>query len=198
VITFDDGYADFHESALPVLERFGFAATLFVTTGWLTDAGPHAAGRPLDRTLSWSQTREAAAHGIEIGAHSHSHPQLDQLPGGALYDELTRSRSLIEDRLGVQVRVMAYPYGYSSARVRRTVLRTGYRRACAVANEIAVPDRHDRLALPRLTVRADTSLERFGRIVDGDAGYRLDHALTKGYAVVRRSRYAARRMLRDV
>jgi hypothetical protein len=78
------------------------------------------------------------------------------------------------------------------------VLRAGYRVACAVANEVAEPGRHDHLALPRLTVRARTSLERFGRIVDGDAGYRLDHALTKGYAVVRRSRYAARRMLRDV
>jgi len=54
VITFDDGYADFHTEALPILEQFGFAATVFVTTGWLADAGPHAAGRPLDRTLTWS------------------------------------------------------------------------------------------------------------------------------------------------
>ncbi|MBC6459320.1 polysaccharide deacetylase family protein [Actinomadura sp. HBU206391] len=198
VITFDDGYADFHERALPVLEHLGFTATVFVTTGWLADAGPDAAGRPLDRTLNWSQTREAAAHGIEIGGHSHSHPQLDQLPGGSLRDELIRSRGLLEDRLGVQVRAMAYPYGYSSARVRQAVLHTGYRSACAVANEVAVRGRHDRLALPRLTIRAGISLERFGRIVDGEPGYRLDRALTKGYAIVRRSRYAAQRMLRDV
>ncbi|GAA2093399.1 polysaccharide deacetylase family protein [Actinomadura alba] len=198
VITFDDGYADFHENALPVLERLGFTATVFVTTGWLADAGPHAAGRPPDRTLSWGQVREAAAHGVEVGAHGHSHPQLDQLPGPPLYDELTRSRGLLEDDLSVPVQAMAYPYGYSSARVRRAALHTGYRRACAVANEVAEPARHDRLALPRLTIRAGTTLERFGRIVDGAAAYRLEHALTKGYAVVRRSRYAARRMLRDV
>jgi peptidoglycan/xylan/chitin deacetylase (PgdA/CDA1 family) len=198
VITFDDGYADLHENALPILERHGFTATAFVTTGWLADAGAHAAGRPPDRTLSWGQVREVAAHGVEIGAHAHSHPQLDQLAGAPLYDELTCSRGLLEDALGVPVQAMAYPYGYSSARVRRAALHTGYRRACAVANEIADPARHDRLALPRLTVRAGTTIERFGRIVEGEAAYRMEHALTKGYAVVRRSRYAARRMLRDV
>ena len=58
VITFDDGYADFHSEALPILDQFGFAATVFVTTGWLDDAGPHAAGRPLDRTLTWSQVKK--------------------------------------------------------------------------------------------------------------------------------------------
>jgi peptidoglycan/xylan/chitin deacetylase (PgdA/CDA1 family) len=203
VITFDDGYADFHEHALPVLERSGFPATLFVTTGWLADAGPHAAGRPLDRMLCWSRVREAALHGIEVAGHSHSHPQLDQLPARALHDELAVSRALLEDRLGGRVRAMAYPYGYSSARVRRAVLATGYETACAVANatcavaaEVAGAG-HDRLALPRLTVRAATSLERFGRIVAGTATFRVDHALTKGYAIVRRSRYAARRMPRD-
>ena len=80
VITFDDGFADFHGAALPVLRRYGFTATVFVTTGWIADAGPHAAGRRPGCMLSWSQIREAAEAGMEIGAHSHTHPQLDQLP----------------------------------------------------------------------------------------------------------------------
>jgi peptidoglycan/xylan/chitin deacetylase (PgdA/CDA1 family) len=195
VITFDDGYADFHQNALGVLDDLGFPATVFATTGWLADAGADAAGRPLDRMLSWSQVREAVEHGVEMGGHSHSHPQLDQLADGPLRDELTRNKESLEDRLGRAVTTMAYPYGYSSARVRREVRAAGYQAACAVANDLAA-DRHDELALPRLTVRWSTSLERFGRIVEGRGvplTYLRDRALTKGYAIVRRTRYAARR-----
>jgi peptidoglycan/xylan/chitin deacetylase (PgdA/CDA1 family) len=203
VITFDDGYADFHEVALPVLERHGFPATVFVSTGWIDDAGAEAAGRPLDRMMSWRQIDEAAATGIEFGGHSHSHPQLDQLPPPVLRDELGRSKSLLEDRLGAPVTTMAYPYGYSSARVRREVRSAGYTTACAVANDL--PDlsdgRHDALALPRLTIRAATSPATFGRAVAGHGIpllYLRDRVLTKGYAMVRRGRYAARLMMRHV
>ncbi|MBW8484457.1 polysaccharide deacetylase family protein [Actinomadura parmotrematis] len=200
VVTFDDGYADFHRHALPVLDDLGFTATVFATTGWLADAGPDAAGRPLDAMLSWGQVREAAEHGVEFGAHSHSHPQLDQLGGAALRDELARSRGLLEDRLGRAVTTMAYPYGYSSARVRRAVRAAGYGSACAVANRTASLDaRGDPLAVPRLTVGRGTSLDTFARVVDG-AGlgrvYLREHALTKGYAVVRRARYGVRAGLR--
>jgi peptidoglycan/xylan/chitin deacetylase (PgdA/CDA1 family) len=192
VITFDDGYADFHEHALPVLDRFGFSATVFVTTGWLHDAGPYATGSPPGRMLTWRQTEEVAATGVEIGAHGHSHAQLDQLGDAALRDELRYSQDLLQDRLGRRVRAMAYPYGYSSARVRREVRGCGYTAACAVANAV-MTGRHDPFAVPRLTVRAETSLSRFGLVLDG-LGFRADHMLTKGYAVVRRSRYAARRL----
>ncbi|MDN3359204.1 polysaccharide deacetylase family protein [Actinomadura sp. DC4] len=192
VITFDDGYADFHTHALPVLESLGFAATVFVTTGWLDDAGPYAAGSPPGRMLTWAQTEEITSTGVEVGAHGHSHRQLDQLGGPALREELHRSRELLQERLGRPVRSMAYPYGYSSARVRREVRACGYTSACAVANAV-MTERHDPYAVPRVTVRAGTSLEGFGRALEG-RGFRTDHALTKGYAVVRRSRYAARRL----
>jgi hypothetical protein len=192
VLTFDDGYADFHERALPLLARYGFPATLFVTTGWLRDAGPYAAGRPPGRTLSWGELEEVAAAGIEIGGHGHSHAQLDQLGDRTLREELRLGRELLEDRLGRAVPTMAYPYGYSSARVRRAVRETGYAAACVVGN--ALPGAgHDVLTMPRLTVRAATSTAGFARALEG-RGYLVDHALTKGYAIVRRSRYAVRRL----
>ncbi|MFD9940592.1 polysaccharide deacetylase family protein [Nonomuraea sp. NPDC059023] len=196
VITFDDGYADFHSHALPVLERRRMPATIFVTSGWLADAGKDAAGRPLDDMLTWGQAREAAASGIEIGGHSHSHPQLDQLADAELRQELRRNKGLLEDKVGTPVVTMAYPYGYSSARVRREVRKAGYFAACAVSNAIAA-DRHDVLAVPRLTVARRTSMDRFRRAVEGRGVpliYLRERTLTKGYAIVRRARYAMRQV----
>lgn len=194
VITFDDGYADFHTEALPILDRYGFAATVFVTSGWLDDAGPHAAGRPLDRMLTWGQTKEAAAHGVEVAGHSHSHPQLDQIGDDALREELSRNKALLEDQIGRPVTTMAYPYGYSSARVRRAVATAGYEAACAVNNAL-LASRHDRFAVPRLTVGRGTTLAKFQAAVAGRGVpvlYARERTLTTGYAVVRRTRRALR------
>ncbi|GAA4520968.1 MULTISPECIES: polysaccharide deacetylase family protein [Nonomuraea] len=200
VLTFDDGYADFHTKALPLLERHAFPATVFLTSGWVADAGKDAAGRPLDDMLSWTQAREAAQTGIEIGGHSHSHPQLDQLPGEELRQELRRNKGLLEDKLGTPVATMAYPYGYSSARVRREVRKAGYFAACAVNNTIAA-DGHDVLAIPRLTVARHTTISMFKKAVEGTAVpliYLRERILTKGYAVVRRTRYGLQRVRGNV
>ncbi len=190
VLTFDDGFADFHERALPLLRQYGYTATLFVTTGWIADASRRATGRRPGRMLTWSQIIEAAADGIEIGAHSHRHPQLDQLGRNRLRAELTVSKGLLEDALGTPVPGLAYPFGYSSAQVRRAAIDVGYAYACAVGNVVAGP-RRDPFALPRLTVRASTGESTFGHAVRGQGIpkiYRIDHALTKGWAVVRRTR----------
>jgi peptidoglycan/xylan/chitin deacetylase (PgdA/CDA1 family) len=198
VVTFDDGYADFHTEALPRLERLGFPATVFLTSGWMGDAGDDAAGRPLDAMLCWTQAREAAACGIEIAGHSHSHPQLDQLPEDALRQELRRNKALLEDKVGRPVSTMAYPYGYSSARVRREVRKAGYWAACAVGNAIA-GDHGDVLALPRLTVGRSTTMSKFRRAVEGRDVPRIylrERTLTKGYAVVRRTVYGLRQVTR--
>jgi len=198
VLTFDDGYADTHEEALPLLQEYGFPATVFVTTGWLRDAGPTAAGHPLDRTMVWSQVRELHDSGIEVAAHSHSHAQLDQLDDRSLREELSLSKRLLEERLGEPVPSIAYPYGYSSRRVRDAVMEAGYVQAAAVANAASQPGRNV-FAMPRLTVRRSTSPSTFARIVACEQLHRvfaLDRALTNGYLVVRRTRYALRRAAR--
>ena len=190
VLTFDDGYADFHSQALPLLEKFGFTATVFVTTGWMADAGKHAAGTPLGPMMSWTQVREAATAGVEIGAHSHGHPELDQISGSQLRDELTTPKELLEEGIGQPVPSVAYPFGYSSARVRQAVRAAGYQHGSAVANAMAKAG-GDEFAVPRLTVRASTRPETFERVVRGGQEstiYLKDHALTKGYAMVRRTK----------
>jgi peptidoglycan/xylan/chitin deacetylase (PgdA/CDA1 family) len=166
VLTFDDGYADFYTTAVPLLVEHGFTATLYMATGsvggtadWLHDCGPT---RP--QMLSWSALAELNAAGLEVAAHSHTHPQLDRVPQQRVRDEVRRSRTLLEDRLGAEVRGFAYPYGFWDAAARRAVADAGFDTACAVS-ELACRTADDPLTLPRLTVNAGTSVSGLQRLL---------------------------------
>ncbi|MFE9453192.1 polysaccharide deacetylase family protein [Streptomyces sp. NPDC006739] len=197
LITFDDGYEGVHRHALPVLARHGFPATLYVSTGWLR--GAYDMGGGLDAMLDWDQVRELADAGVEIGGHSHTHPQLDQLDDDTLWSELTRCREIVADELGSVPFSFAYPYGYSSRRVRRAVRAAGFTQALAVGNAPA-RRRQGPYALRRITVRRSTDAREFARLLEGRSLTRTfarDRALTKGYAVVRRARQVRRKAIRS-
>jgi peptidoglycan/xylan/chitin deacetylase (PgdA/CDA1 family) len=197
LVTFDDGYEGVHRHALPVLAKHGFAATVFVSTGWIR--GAHDTGGGLDLMLDWDQVRELAATDVEIGGHSHTHPQLDQLDDETLRHELIHCKEIVADELGTVPASFAYPYGYSSRRVRRAVRETGYAQALAVGNDLA-RRRQGPYALRRVTVRRATGIEEFERLVEGRAIARTfarDRALTKGYAMVRRARQVRRKAIRS-
>ena len=194
VLTFDDGYADFAREAWPTLRRHNFPATVFVTTGWVADAGSEAAGDPLDTMMSWAQVAVLSDEGIEMAAHSHSHPQLDQLDDAALRHELGHSKALLEDAIGAPVRSLAYPYGYSSTRVRLAARSVGYRYAASVRNLRATPS-GDLFTIPRLTIRRSTDMATFAAVVAGADVFRRDRLLTAGYSCVRGARRAARQVL---
>ncbi|WP_175409559.1 polysaccharide deacetylase family protein, partial [Streptomyces sp. TRM64462] len=153
LITFDDGYEGVHRHALPVLAEHGFRATLFVSTGWLR--GPYDEGGALDTMLDWDQVRELAAAGTEIGGHTHTHPQLDQLDDARLRYETVRCREILTEELGTAPVSFAYPYGYSDRRVRRAVRAAGYTQALAVGNALARRAQGP-YALERVTVRRST------------------------------------------
>jgi peptidoglycan/xylan/chitin deacetylase (PgdA/CDA1 family) len=194
VLTFDDGYADLIEEALPKLIEHGFPATVFVTTGWLRDAGRHTAASAPGRMLSWAQLAELSAAGVEVAAHTHSHPQLDRISTARLHAELGDSKKLLEDRLGRPVRSLAYPYGYSSKRVRTVARECGYLQAAAVTNATAAAT-CDPFRVPRLTIRRSTSSATFASTVNGKwihLNYGTVRALTAGWAVVRGSRSVLR------
>jgi peptidoglycan/xylan/chitin deacetylase (PgdA/CDA1 family) len=183
VVTFDDGYGDFYDLALPLLKQHGLVATVFQTTGWvgLTDK--------VKRMLNWRELAEVAECGIEIGAHTYRHPQLDQLPEKAVREELYAPKSALEDKLGTAVPGIAYPFGYSNTMVRRVAREAGYTYGYSVGNALTTTGA-DTFALPRLTVKRSTSMDSFRRMVNGldTVTLQRDRLLTKGYSVVRRAR----------
>ncbi|MFI8518247.1 polysaccharide deacetylase family protein [Streptomyces sp. NPDC085481] len=193
LVTFDDGYEGVHRHALPVLAAHGFAATLFVSTGWLR--GPHDEGGAPAAMLDWDQVRELAAAGTEIGGHSHSHPPLDRTDDRTLRFEAGRCRAIVREETGTAPVSFAYPFGHSDRRVRRAVRAAGFAQALAVGNRLARRGQGP-YALERVTVRRSTGIEEFERLVEGRAigrTFAADRALTKGYAVVRGARKAVRR-----
>ncbi|WP_282796616.1 polysaccharide deacetylase family protein [Streptomyces sp. CC224B] len=196
LITFDDGYEGVHQYALPVLTKHEFASTLFLATGWLR--GKYDTGGGLDTMLGWDQVRELAESGTEIGGHSHTHPQLDQLSDDALWFEVVRCKEIVTNELGTPPESFAYPYGYSSRRVRRAVRGAGFRQSLAVGNGLACR-RQGPYALRRVTVRRSTEPEEFERLAEGRGlgrAFARDRVLTKGYAMVRRCRQARRKAAR--
>jgi peptidoglycan/xylan/chitin deacetylase (PgdA/CDA1 family) len=198
LITFDDGYQGVHRYALPILREHGFRATVFVTTGWLR--GPYEiGGAALDTMLDWDEVRELAAEGAEIGGHSHSHPQLDQLPDGELRCEVERCREIVTEHVGAPPASFAYPYGYSDRRVWQTVRAAGFTQAVAVGNALATAHQSP-FSLRRVTVRRSTGQEEFAQLAEGRHIARIfagDRALTKSYALVRGSRRIARKAARS-
>lgn len=114
VLTFDDGFRSVLTRGLPVLARHGFRATVFLTTGHAggrNDWASQPAGVPRWDLLSWAEVRELAAAGMEIGAHSVTHPWLPALPLETARREILDSKAAIEDALGHPVHSFAYPYG---------------------------------------------------------------------------------------
>lgn len=155
VITFDDGYADFATEALPRLSVRSLVSTLYLTTGWLEGGGTRSPG-PTDRMLALSQLPELLEQRVELGAHSHSHPQMDTLQRRALEDELRRPKAILEDTLGRPVTTFAYPHGYNGPRVRRATRESGYESGAGVRDALHRPG-EDVFAVSRLTVTATTT-----------------------------------------
>ena len=187
VLTFDDGYRDFYSTALPLLKRYGHTATVFQTTGWV---GTQLEARAM---LNWRDLAEIAEAGIEIGAHSHQHPELDRLSGDKLRDELDAPKRMLEDKLGVAVPGLAYPFGIWNAKARRAAREAGYAYAYAVSNAMTA-SRSDVFSLPRLTVQHTTTMERFGAMVNGEntLELRVDRAVARASSVVRRAKVRLR------
>lgn len=151
VITFDDGYVDNLELALPLLRAHGFSATCYLVAHRL---GGHNAWdsellkvkKPL---MDLPLVREWLAGGMAIGSHTLGHPHLTQLGADERRREIAGSKAALEDRLGMAVPHFCFPYGDHDAACVDAVAEAGYATAVTTVRGRARPG-DDLLALPRV------------------------------------------------
>jgi peptidoglycan/xylan/chitin deacetylase (PgdA/CDA1 family) len=131
VLTFDDGYVDNAENALPLLEAAGMTATVFVVTdhaggtnAW--DARHGDAPRPL---LTWDRMRALDGKVLRFEPHSRSHPELPAVARERARQEIEGSKKRLEDELGREALAFSYPHGAADPVLERMVEEAGFRLA---------------------------------------------------------------------
>ena len=174
-ITFDDGYANVHKIAGPLLYAYKFPAKVYLTVGAIDPEKSRSAaefkGLFQDETmLTWKQVIELYRIGFTFGSHLCQHHDMTQLEESKLAWELEQSKTIITERLGVECRHFAYPFGYFDRQCVQLVSRAGYESAVTVMHR-NVPNACDPLRIPRMCIAPFHTLADFGRMLGGDFDY---------------------------
>jgi peptidoglycan/xylan/chitin deacetylase (PgdA/CDA1 family) len=169
VLTVDDGHRSVYTDMLPVVRRRGISVTLFVYPSAVSNAA---------YALTWKQLRELRATGlVDIQSHTYWHPNFRQekrrLSAQAyerlVNDQLGRSRSILEERLGATVDLLSWPFGIYDDDLRQHAIRAGYIAAVALGRRHATI-RDPIMALPRYIVTDGDRGSRFEALLEGRAG----------------------------
>jgi peptidoglycan/xylan/chitin deacetylase (PgdA/CDA1 family) len=167
-ITFDDGYRDFREFAVPVLQAMGLHATVFVPAGWVGRKSTWDAGYQRC-VMSARELRELDPDIVTVGAHGVTHTRLAALPAERLRSEVHDARNLLEDVCGHPVLLYAYPYGQREdfdVTAERAVEEGGFIAACSTRyGRGSEPD--ERFRLRRVGIEPGDSLARVEQKLDG-------------------------------
>jgi peptidoglycan/xylan/chitin deacetylase (PgdA/CDA1 family) len=161
VITFDDGFQNCVDHAVPILQAHGFTAVFYLVTGlmgstsrWMADAGVSL------HLMSWATARQLAAAGFQCGLHTATHPRLTSLDASRRCAELADSRRRAEEELGRAMVHFAYPYGAVDPPARESVAAAGYVTATSTRPGLC-GNADDVLELPRITIHGEEPLPMF-------------------------------------
>ena len=156
VLTFDDGGLDNYEVAFPLLKSYGFIATFFVITSRVGKEGQ----------MTWDQLREMNQAGMAVQSHTVSHPDLTQISGNKLAQELVDSRAKIEEEIKAPVYALAYPAGAYNSRVIEATKAAGYSLAVST-DEGGGTAPETVFEIKRARIQPGLSLTTFARLVGG-------------------------------
>jgi peptidoglycan/xylan/chitin deacetylase (PgdA/CDA1 family) len=188
VITFDDGFADFAESAAPALLEAGLPSTLYVSTAYVGATSSWLGPEGEQKMLSWAEIEELPALGVEIGAHAHHHVALDEIDRAEAQVEIVQSKNLLEHTLGTPIESFAYPHGYHGPAVKQMVHLAGFTNACGVKHALSGPG-DDVFGIARIMVPREADGEALLGLMNSlRRAPRHETAKTKAWRVMRRAK----------
>ena len=160
-ITFDDGYRNVYQHALPVLREHGFTATNYFVANQLDGGNVWDYGEGVGHSLmSLEEMKDWARHGMEVSSHTLDHARLTVLDDAEARKQIQDSRETLESLIAAPVTAFCYPYGAENTDIRRLTREAGYSNATTTYRGLARPD-DDLYGLPRVNVTRSTHLVRF-------------------------------------
>jgi peptidoglycan/xylan/chitin deacetylase (PgdA/CDA1 family) len=167
LISFDDGYEDNYSLALPILREYGYRATFFLTSDFMSASNLKRSGHTApDWTrsyLSYSQIKKMKDAGMDFGCHAKTHRRLDRMSEPEVKEEIELSKSSLEDKLGFRLDSFSYPYGRFNDETVKAVEDGGFSWACTTAPGFNTKNTHP-LLLRRTTVApSDNTVSAFER-----------------------------------
>jgi peptidoglycan/xylan/chitin deacetylase (PgdA/CDA1 family) len=136
LITIDDAWISSYKVAYPMLKEFDFNATLFIPTNYISSRTHKD-----QKTLSWAQVKTMVNDtSIDIQCHTKGHQDLNLTKSGeslqsyinSIENQLTKSKKIINEKIGKQVSSLAYPYGNTNLVVIEILKKNGYKTAFTV------------------------------------------------------------------
>jgi len=189
-LSFDDGYRDVADAALPRLERHGFRATVFVAPHVVDGTAVFSWYARQPPVLGWSDIVALdGASPFSFEAHTLTHPNLTALDDRAAEHEIAGSKLALEARLGRPVRSFCYPAGLYGPRDRALVAAAGFETATTCEPGANTPE-SDLLALRRIAIDSRDRLADFRAKVEG--GHDRPSVLRAAYRRLRYGSMAAR------
>ena len=116
VLSFDDGWKTQYKYAVPILEKYNFTGTFFIVSSYV-GYGSY---------MNWTDLKDLVAHNFDIESHTKTHQLLTKIDPKKLPDELSTSKKILEDKLGIKVTTLAYPNYAQNEAVRQAVKSAGY------------------------------------------------------------------------
>ena len=155
MITFDDGFENVFSVARPILQKYGWRATIFLITDKIGNKD----------FLSWEQILQMKKEGFSFGSHTCSHPNLTLLPPEEAKREIVDSKKIIEEKLDKRIEFFCYPYGKFNKEIEKIVKEAGFLGAVITPSGPGVKE--SPYSLKRVGINSNNSMSVFKFKVSG-------------------------------